>query len=53
MPDALELPRMLCAVVPLVSAGHSVVIELVANWLPILAAIIGTLDHLTEPAARL
>ena len=53
MPDAFELPGMLCAVVPLVSAGHPVVIELVTNWLPILAAIIGALDHLTEPAARL
>ena len=30
MPDALELPRMLRAVVPLVRAGHAVVDELVA-----------------------
>jgi hypothetical protein len=53
MPDAFELPWMLCAVVPLVGAGHPVVIELVANWLSIVDAIIRALDHLTEPAARL
>ena len=53
MPDAFELPGMLRAVVPLVGAGHSVIIELVANRLPILAAIIGALDHLAEPAACL
>ena len=53
MPNAFEFPGMLCAVVPLVSAGHPVVIELASNWFPILAAIIGALDLLTEPAARL
>src|SRR5712691_702279 len=30
MPDALELPRMLRAVVPLMRAGHAIVNELVA-----------------------
>ncbi|MEA3148544.1 MAG: hypothetical protein QOI53_4199, partial [Verrucomicrobiota bacterium] len=53
MPDAFELPGVLCAVVPLVGAGHPFVIELVPDGFPVLAAIIGALDHLTEPAARL
>ena len=53
MPDALELPGMRRAVVPLVSAGNAVVYELVAHRLPGLAAIVGALDQLPEPAARL
>lgn len=51
--DALELPWVLRAVVPLVSAGNAVVLELIANWLPCLAAIVGALDHLADPAAGL
>ena len=34
MPDALELPGMLRAVVPLVGAGHAVIVELVSDRLP-------------------
>ena len=53
MPDALELPGMRRAVVPLVRAGHAVVGELVADRFPGLAAVVGTLDQLPEPTARL
>ena len=44
---------MLRAVVPLVRAGDAVVDELVADRLPGLAAVVGALDHLPEPAAGL
>jgi hypothetical protein len=40
MPDALELPGMRRAVVPLVRAGDAVVDELVAHRLPGLAAVV-------------
>ena len=53
MPDALELPGVLRAVVPLVSAGDALVRELVAHRLPGLAAVVRALDHLPEPAAGL
>ena len=53
VPDALELPRVRRAVVPLVRAGIAVVGELVADRLPGLAAVVGALDQLPEPAARL
>ena len=53
MPDALELPGMRRAVVPLVRAGDAVVDELVAHRLPRLAAVVGALDQLPEPAAGL
>ena len=53
MPDALELPGVRRAVVPLVRAGDAVVDELVAHRLPRLAAVVRALDHLPEPAARL
>ena len=53
MPDAVELPRMRRAVVPLVRAGHALVHELVADRLPGLAAIVGALDDLPKPAAGL
>src|SRR5712691_9146493 len=53
MPDALELPRMLRAVIPLMSAGRAVVIEVLTHRLPSLAAVVGTLDHLAKPARRL
>src|ERR1044071_6954099 len=75
MPHTLELPRMLCAVIPLMRGerrGVFVVGELVAlafreafgrggRWLalgssrliPGLAAIVGALDDLSKPAARL
>ena len=53
MPDALEFPWMRCAVVPLVSARNAVVDELVADGFPCLAAVVGTLNELAEPAGRL
>ena len=53
MPDALELPGVRRAVVPLVRAGDAVVHELVAHRLPRLAAVVGALDQLPEPAAGL
>ena len=53
MPDALEFPRMRRAVIPLVRSGDAVVDELVADRLPGLAAVAGTLDQLPKPAARL
>ena len=53
MPDPLELPRVRGAVVPLVRAGIAVVSELVADRRPGLAAVLGALDLLPEPTARL
>src|SRR5215213_887060 len=68
MPDPLELPRMLRAVVPLVCSGNAFINEFVAlafrhsvrsrlqsapRRLPGPAAIIGTLDHLSEPGTAL
>ena len=53
VPDALELPGVLRAVVPLVRARDAVVGELVAHRRPGLAAVIRALDHLPEPAAGL
>src|SRR5437868_2817246 len=53
MPDPLELPGVLRAVVPQVRAGRSVVNELVADRLPGLSTVIRALDHLPEPAAGL
>ena len=53
MPDALELPGMRRAVVPLVGARNALVGKVVADRLPGLAAVARALDHLAEPAARL
>src|SRR5579859_4638999 len=53
MPDALELPRVLGAVVPLMRPGRAGVRELVAHRLPGLPSVVGALNLLTEPAARL
>src|ERR1035438_9080120 len=53
MPDALEFPRMLSAVVPLVRAGDTVVFKFVANGLPGFTAVVGALNQLAEPAAAL
>src|SRR5258708_3571069 len=53
MPDALELPGVRCAVIPLVRTRHAIVYELVIHWRPGLAAVVGALDQLAEPAARL
>src|SRR5262245_12900088 len=53
VPDALELPGMGGAVVPLVSAGDSLVGKVIADWLPGFAAVARALDLLAEPAARL
>ncbi len=53
MPDAGEFPRMLAAVVPLVCAGITGILKLVADRLPCLAAVVGALDDLPEPATGL
>jgi hypothetical protein len=53
MPDALELPGMGRAIVPLMGAGDAVIHELVADRCPALAAVVGSLHHLPEPAAGL
>jgi hypothetical protein len=52
VPDALEIPGVGRAVVPLVGAGRSVVGELVADRLPVLAGVVGTLDDLPMPVGR-
>ena len=53
VPHARELPRVRRAVVPLVRSGNALVAELVADRRPRLAAVVGALDQLTEPARRL
>src|SRR5580700_5227412 len=53
MPDALELPRVLRAIVPLVRAGNTVVFELIPNGFPGFSAVLRTLDHLAKPSAGL
>jgi hypothetical protein len=53
VPDALELPRMRGAVVPLVRAGGAVVGELVVDGSPGDAAVVGALNLLAEPAGGL
>src|SRR4029450_5731668 len=53
MPDALELPGMRRAVVPLVCARNSLVGKVIADRLPTFAAVARALDLLAEPAARL
>jgi hypothetical protein len=53
VPDALELPGMLGAIVPLVGSGLSFISEFVADRVPGFASVIGTLNLLPEPSARL
>src|SRR5204863_3334489 len=53
VPDPLELPRVGCAVVPLVRARCAVVDERIPGSFPRLAAVVRALDDLSEPAARL
>ena len=53
VPDALELPGMRRAVVPLVRARVALVGERVADRRPGLPAVVGPLHHLAEPAAGL
>src|SRR6516225_5917787 len=53
MPDTFEFPRVLGAVVPLMSAGDAVVLKLVTGGLPGFSAVVRALDHLAEPAAGL
>ena len=69
MPDAFEFPRMLCAIVPLMGAWHAVVNEIVAfafrhslrsssvrptpRRVPSFAAVVGSLNDLSKPTARL
>ncbi len=53
VPNSGELPRVGGPVVPLMSAGRSLVLELVADGGPGLAAVIGSLDQLAEPLGGL
>src|SRR5450432_809441 len=53
MPDALEFPGMLRAVIPLVRAGDAIVFEFVADRFPGLAAVAGALNQLPKPTAAL
>src|SRR5487761_766587 len=53
MPHAGEIPRGRGAVVPLVRAGHAVVIELITHRLPGHTTVIRTLNQLAEPTRRL
>ena len=53
MPDALELPWVRRAVVPLMRSWDAVVEELVADGGPGEAAVVGALDYLSEPAGGL
>ena len=51
VPDPGETPGPRRPVVPLVWTDLALVAELVALWFPGQAAVVGSLDHLTEPAA--
>src|SRR5581483_5616876 len=53
MPDALELPRMRRAVVPLMSTRDALILEQVADRLPGLASVVRALHRLPEPTIRL
>ena len=53
VPDALELPGVWVAVIPLVRARRPIVHELVADRFPGLPAVTGALHQLAEPAAGL
>src|SRR6516162_2083969 len=53
VPDTFELPRVLGAVVPLMSAGYAVVLKLATSGLPGFSAVVGALDHLAEPTTGL
>src|SRR4029434_6194556 len=53
MSDALVIPGVRCAVIPLMRAGDAVIHELVPHWLPRLAPVVGALNLLPKPAAGL
>src|SRR5262249_57197407 len=53
MPDALELPRVRRAVVPLMCARNAVVHELAVDRFPRLAAVVRALNQLPEPGRAL
>ena len=53
MPDTLELPWMLRAVIPLVSPRDALVPKIIPDRLPRLSRIVRPLDHLPKPTARL
>ncbi len=53
VPDALELPRMRRAVIPLMGSRNAVVGKLVSDRCPGLAAVVRALHHLSEPAGAL
>src|SRR5262245_60700763 len=53
VPHPLELPRVRRSVVPLMCSRSAVVLELVTDRFPGGAAVVRSLDDLTEPPARL
>src|SRR5277367_271588 len=53
MPDASEFPRMRGAVIPLMRAGHALVLELVSDGRPGLASVVRALNQLAEPTCGL
>ena len=53
VPYPCEFPRVRRAVVPLVSTGHALVLELVAHRLPGRSTIVRALDQLPEPSRGL
>src|SRR5262245_16254808 len=53
MPHTLEFPWMWSAIIPFVSACVAFIAELIAYRLPAFSAIVGPLNHLTEPTTGL
>ena len=53
MPDAFELPRVLGAIIPLMSARKPFVLKFITDGLPGFSSIFGALYHLPKPAAGL
>src|SRR5262245_30106182 len=53
MPDPLELPRVLGAVVPLVRTGSSIIDKFISDWLPRCTTAVGALDQLPKPPGGL
>src|ERR1700730_15731522 len=50
VPDSLEFEGTRRSVIPLMRAGLAIIGELALHRLPCLAAVVGALDHLPEPA---
>src|SRR5690242_2604706 len=53
MPDPLEFPRVLGAIIPLMGSRIALVVEVFADCFPSFAAVIRALNDLAKPAACL